>query len=179
MLSSATPNTIEIEASGILGILIYCSIISSSIKSFYETSKGLQSRLFFSLLAVMGLLELPRYIFMVLTEELYIAKVPYGLHILSGVFFCSSISTLCLMWVTLIQLDSNCSLLYNKLGIGFINTLNIISHLVMMGYCISYDGNSSEYFSSTFYLQSIIVEIISTIVVIIMFSSYSIAIISR
>jgi hypothetical protein len=147
MARQYNPLSGEFIATGVIGVLLYVLIIYFSVESVKLGIKSKSTKRFFFCLIVMALLELPRFLTMVIMAD-YKSEGAYCCHILAGIFFFAAFSLVCRQWSGLLQLGSYFRAVYGRQGLIISNIVFAIVDIVAVVACATAHSLSS-YFQST------------------------------
>lgn len=126
----------EYVAVGVLGLLFYIVIFISALVTICFGIRSGITRLFFASLAVMSVLEYPRYIELFASGH-YDSKVAYSIHILAGNFFFLAFSIVCQQWATLLEIGVYAKMFYGSNGIFIANVVFLVIDIVSMSLCLT------------------------------------------
>eukprot|EP01038_Epipyxis_sp_PR26KG_P014907 gene14907-20051_t len=145
-MKTYSPLPAEYFVTGLIGLSLYLSIIYLSVSSLWSGVKSKSTRNFFICVIGMALLELPRYLIMVI-EQQYTSRIGYGFHIVSGVFFFAAFSIVCRQWSGLLQMGTYVSAVYGKRGLIISNVAFGIVDCSALIVC-AMDHSLQSYFNS-------------------------------
>eukprot|EP01032_Pedospumella_encystans_P019796 gene19796-22503_t len=130
------PRSGEYIAVGVLGLLIYFVILVSALVTIWFGIRSGITKLFFASLAVMAVLEYPRYIELFASGH-YDSKVAYSIHILAGNFFFLAFSIVCQQWATLLEIGVYAKMFYGSNGIFIANVVFLTIDIISMSLCLT------------------------------------------
>lgn len=139
----------EIYVVGWFGLSIFSILVLYSTILLYFSPKILLPRLFFISIILSSVLDLPRYIFMVIDRE-YTSIVAYACHILSNYFFFLSLTLVCVVWAHLLQFGSYTSFIYRGRGVILTNFILAIISIISFLYCLK-STSLEQFLDSTVY----------------------------
>ena len=177
MVHEYHPLSGEYVVTGVLGMLLYISIIYFSIQSVNLGIKSKSTKRFFFCLIVMALFEIPRFMAMAVEGD-YNSEVAYCFHILAGTFFFAAFSLVCRQWSGLLQLGSYFRAVYGRNGLIVANILFGIVDLVAVIACGTASSLSS-FFSSTGFEVITFIEGVRNCVYSIFLAYYGIKLVKR
>jgi hypothetical protein len=143
------PLPIEYLYIGVLGIILYCSIIYLSISSMILGFRSKSTKRFFASIMIMSILELPRYFSLAITES-YTSKTTYCFHIIAGIFFFLSFTIVCRQWSGLLQLGSYFRVVYGYHSLIISNITFAIMDIISVGFCAASHSLNSYFDSDSF-----------------------------
>lgn len=140
----------EYTAVGALGLILFALILIFAVLNLWKgTQQSNTTRLFYSSLGIMAILELPRYSEMV-SHGTYNSKTTYSLHILSGSFFFVSFTIICYQWGSLLRIGTYLKLLYSRSGLFAVNIIFVVVDVTAMCLCITATSLDSFFRSRVF-----------------------------
>lgn len=146
------PTKLEFRITGVLGLIVFCSVILIAYRGFLTTSHShLHLRIFFLSILVSAAFELPRYI-MFTKDGRYTSKAGYAMHMFAGLFYFLSLSIVCYMWSCIVHLGTVSTLLYSKHGLIAANMLLGSVLLAASISCLTASSLSSFFHSDLFIL---------------------------
>jgi hypothetical protein len=144
-------------ATGIFGILLFSSIIISVFFLQLSRSKTTLNRLFYASLAMMAVLELPRFVY-IAKDRSYNSIEAYAIHILAGIFYFICLAIIGMTFANILELGSLTQMIYSKRGLA----LAIMAHTAVdisgLAYCVQ-SKSLGAFFSSIYYRFYIIFDI--------------------
>mmetsp|Transcript_11281 Transcript_11281/g.18469 ORF Transcript_11281/g.18469 Transcript_11281/m.18469 type:complete len:350 (-) Transcript_11281:139-1188(-) len=124
----------EYIAVGVLGILLYSSILLSSVTALSLGIKSNVTKLFFVCFILVAIFEYPRY-FSLAIDGSYTSKTAYCFHIFAGNFFFVSFSIVCYQWSTLLEVGTYLSFFYRKNALIVANIVFILVDVISIASC--------------------------------------------
>ena len=130
------PQSSEYIAVGVLGLLLCSLILVSALVTIWFGIRSGITKLFFASLALMAVLEYPRYIELFASGH-YDSKVAYSIHILAGNFFFLAFSIVCQQWATLLEIGVYAKMFYGSNGIFIANVVFLTIDVISMSLCLT------------------------------------------
>jgi hypothetical protein len=163
---------------GSVGLSLFLLLFLFAIVSYGQSSKSLSQCLFLSL-SFMSLLELPRYLLMIIYRD-YNSTWAYSCHILANYFFFLCLTFVLFMWGFLLELDHYLStILYSKSGLIITNILLALTAVIEIFYCLFFSSSLSSYFESIVYEIYVLIECGSVILYIGIMTVYGVRLVLR
>lgn len=147
MSADSKPSPSENLATGLVGILLYIVIIYYSVWSISMGFRSKSTKRFFGTVAVMAVLELPRFFALAITQD-YTSRTAYSFHIAAGVFFFLAFSIVCRQWSGLLQLGSYFRVVYGFHSLIVSNVAFAVVDLISI-ICCGLSSSLEAYFNST------------------------------
>lgn len=148
-------------ATGIFGVLLFSSIVIAVFLLQLSRSKTPLNRLFYASLAMMAILELPRFGYLA-KDRSYGSIRGYGAHIVAGIFYFICLAIIGMTFANILELGSLSRMIYGKRGL----TLAIMVHTAVdisgLIYCVQSESLES-FFSSIYYRFYIIFDIVQNL----------------
>jgi hypothetical protein len=171
------PSHFQYIATGTCGVMLYLFLIINIISAYYRGVKNYHSKIFFKLLMIMCLLELPRYLVIAILKD-YNSRVTYVLHIIASTIYFSSFSVVCYQWSGLLQLGMFAGYMYSLHGLIIANIIFGLFDCIAIGYCLQ-STSLTDYFQSIPYAIYIITDTLKSIIYSILLSYYGIKLILK
>lgn len=145
---------------GIIGIILYLFVFGGSIYLFIsgmKSNSSLMKQLFFTMLMVMSVMEMPRYFNLALYDS-YTSQSAYCCHIIAGIFFFAAFSILCHQWCTLLQAGDSFifAVVYGKYGLLISNIGFALDDVVTIVICLQYGSLDDFFHSNDFYVFTLV-----------------------
>jgi hypothetical protein len=172
-----TPSEQEYKTTGAIGILIYLALFASALYSIKKGFKSKTSKRFFSVVALLCALELPRY-FGLAVQASYASTALYSLHILANSVFFISFSIVCYQWSGLLKLGTYFKIFYGVKGLIAANLTFTIVDIVAVAVCVL-SRNLDAYFSSFFFEIFTFIEAVRNVVYVTFLTFYGLKLVFR
>jgi hypothetical protein len=114
---------------GSIGVVLFVLIGLFSLTSLVLGVKSKSTQRFFAAIATMAVLELPRFVVLIV-ERAYTSRAAYCFHILAGIFFFLAFSIVCRQWSGLLQLGSYFRVVYGYHSLVVISVSFALTDLV-------------------------------------------------
>lgn len=148
-------------ATGIFGIILFLSILIAVFFLQLSRSKTPLNRLFYASLAMMAILELPRFVFLA-KDRSYNSIMAYGIHIIAGIFYFICLAIIGMTFANILELGSLTQMIYSKRGLA----LAIMAHTAVdisgLASCVT-SKSLGAFFSSIYYRFYIIFDIVQNL----------------
>jgi hypothetical protein len=150
-------SSLEIFIVGVIGVALYCFVLSVSVVNLFKTTKAI-SKYFFIAMSCLALLEMPRFIAMIIERE-YASVFAYSFHVLATYLNFLCVSLVCLMWSWLLELGQYTNIIYSRNG-----RIVIITNFVFAVSCITactfalMSSSLDDFFNSDMYFTFVCVE---------------------
>jgi hypothetical protein len=156
------PLASEFLAVGIIGILLYFSILFYASYIFLSEKNSLNKTVFYGSMMLMAIFESPRFFYLAIYQD-YFSQIGYALHALSGIFYFICLAIIGLIFANILELGEYSMLIYSKRGLSVTVITHTIVHLAAVGYCIQ-AASLAEFFGSPFYQFFIVFDIFQNLV---------------
>jgi hypothetical protein len=158
------PLASEFLAIGIIGILLYFSILFYALYIFLSQIKqySLNKTIFYGSMVLMAVFECPRFFYLAIYQD-YFSQIGYALHALSGIFYFICLAIIGLIFANILELGEYSMLIYSKRGLSITVITHTIVHLLTVGYCVQ-ASSLAEFFGSPFYQFFIVFDIMQNLV---------------
>jgi hypothetical protein len=157
-----SPSKEEVQATGSIGIIIYLCLLLFALYSIKQGFKSKTSKRFFVVIALLCVLELPRY-FGLAVQQAYSSTALYSLHILANSVFFISFSIVCYQWSGLLKLGTYFKLFYGIKGLIAANLTFTVIDIVAVAVCVL-STNLDKYFSSFFFEIFTFIEAVRNVI---------------
>jgi hypothetical protein len=174
------PLPAEFEAVGAFGIILFTLIAIFSCYSFIfrvATARAIEFKLFFAVLAIMSVLELPRYIFLIVNES-YSCVGCYAVHIVADWLFFICLAVVSLTFARILELGAYAAILYSKRGIIIAVIIQFGVDLAALIVCCQ-STTLSLFFSTKMYTAFTIIDILQNCTYTGLLSFYGVKLILR
>ena len=151
------PLPTEHLATGIVGLMLFAGIMLSGMYLFTAHSKTFLNRLFYASLSLVGLFQLPRYIFLV-RDEAYSSTLGYGMNMISGIFYFISLAIIGFTFADILEFSSLTRMIYGKRGLSLAVFVHIVVDLSGFIYCLQ-SKSLGVFFASIYFRFYIIFDI--------------------
>lgn len=148
------PSALENICTGLTGTVLYLLVVYFSVWSIQMGFKSKSTQRFFGAVMFMAVLELPRFLALLITQD-YTSRTAYAFHILAGIFFFLAFSIVCRQWSGLLQLGSYFrvvygynSLIVSNVGFAIVDLISVV--LIAMSPSLMSFFESSSFEAITF-----------------------------
>jgi len=170
------PSAQAYETTGFVGIVIFTSIIVINTLAFRHRAKYSPFFIaFYSFISILCVLELPRYLLMMLNGE-YKSQGGYSLHIMASYLFFLCLTMIARLWSTFVELGPIETKVYSKVSLGLCNALFLALVLISIAVCLLADSLDEFFDSSTYFALTIgelVVNFIYTSCLVLRFHLYA------
>jgi hypothetical protein len=142
---------------GYYGTSLFSILSIGALFGLYRAPSVLLTKLFFFSIFLSSVLDLPRYILMVLQEE-YQSTEGFASHVISNYCFFLSLTLVCVVWAHLLESGTYSGFFFKGYGAVVTNSILVIVSLVTFSYSV--DANSLKSFlKSDIYYTYIFFEV--------------------
>lgn len=149
MADEYSPSPEEFVATGVVGVLLYFSVLIFAFISVCRDIKSKSTKRFFFSMILMAVFEFPRYFAMAISKA-YTSRTAYCFHIFGGIFFFIAFSIVCFQWSRLLQLGSYFRAVYSVRGLVASNIAFGIVDIVAVAACATSSSLESFFESDEF-----------------------------
>ena len=172
------PLPAESEAVGVFGIILFSLIAIISVYSFiFRVTTARAVKLFFAVMAIMSVLELPRYIFLIVNGS-YSCVGCYAVHIVADWLFFICLAVVSLTFARILELGAYAAILYSKRGIIIAVIIQFGVDLAALIVCCQ-STTLSLFFSTKMYTAFTIIDILQNCTYTGLLSFYGVKLILR
>lgn len=151
---------------GLMGIIIFGTILVINTMAFRHRRKYSAFFLsFFSCVSMVCILELPRYV-MLLVHRRYTSQWAYAIHITASYLFCLCLTMIVQLWSTFVELGPIETKIYSKVALVVFNVLFLALVLTSVVFCVtaeSLDGFFKSVTFSAFIITELLVYFMYTV----------------
>lgn len=157
------PSPQNLKTTGLMGIIIYATILVINAVTFRNRGKFSPFFLFFfSSLSVVCCFELPRYVLMLIYGK-YASQVGYAFHMMASYFFFLCLTMIAHLWSTFVELGRIEAKVYSKVSLFVFNMAFLVVVLVAIVFCVSANSLDTFFDSFTFDVLTIVELVVGLI----------------
>ena len=150
------PSAQNFKTTGLMGIIIFTSILVMNLVAFRRRGKFSAFFLvFFTSLSLVCCFELPRYA-LLMYHGTYNSQVGYAFHIMASYLYFLCLTLIANLWSTFVELGPIEKKLYSKVSLCVFNLAFLVLVVTAIVFCVLCHSLDNFFDSKTFYLLTIV-----------------------